>query len=55
LSSPLVDRLEAALGRIEAAIATRSRATADAATRHAALKAAASDAVAALDAIVGDN
>jgi hypothetical protein len=52
---PLVDRLEAALARIEAGLAAQ-RAAADAAmTRHEALKAAASEAVAALDAIVGDS
>jgi hypothetical protein len=55
LAPPLVDRLEAALSRIEAGIAARAVAAADAQTRHAALKAAASEAVSALDAIVGDS
>jgi hypothetical protein len=47
-------RLEGALGRIEAAIAARAAAAAAADERHDALKRAAAEAVAALDAIVGD-
>ena len=49
----LADRLEAALRRIESGMAAQNAETAAAAARHAALKAAAAEAVAALDAIVG--
>jgi hypothetical protein len=52
---PLVDRLDAALARIDAGIAAQRAAAAAASARHDVLKAAASDAVAALDAIVGDS
>ena len=52
---PLIDRLEQALARIEAGIAAQASAIAAAEARHAALKAAASEAVAALDAMVGDR
>ena len=52
---PLIDRLEQALARIEAGIAAQASAVAAAEARHAALKAAANEAVAALDAIVGDR
>jgi hypothetical protein len=52
---PLVDRLEAALARIEAGIAAQRAAAVAALARQEALKAAASEAVAALDAIVGDS
>jgi hypothetical protein len=51
----IVDRLEAALSRIDAGIAAQRAAAAAAAARHETLKAAASEAVAALDAIVGDR
>ena len=50
---PLADRLEAALIRAETGLAARDAATVAAATRHAVLKTAAAEAVAALDAIVG--
>ena len=49
----LADRLEAALTRIEAGMAARNAEIAASAARHASLKSAAADAVAALDAIVG--
>lgn len=49
----LADRLDIALTRIEAALAERAAEATAAATRHAGLKAAAAEAVAALDAIVG--
>ena len=54
-SDDLANRLDAALNRIEAAIAARAAAVTEAEQRHAALKAAASEAVAALDALVGDT
>jgi hypothetical protein len=52
---PVADRLEAALARIEAGIAAQRAVAAAASARHDALKVAASEAVAALDAIVGDS
>jgi hypothetical protein len=51
----LAPRLDAALKRIELAMAARAAAAAEAARRHDALKAAASEAVVALDALVGDT
>lgn len=54
-SMPLADRLEMALARVETGLAARDAATALLAARHAALKAAAAEAVVALDAIVGDS
>ena len=49
----LADRLEAALHRIESGLAAQKAEAATAAARHASLKTAAAEAVAALDAIVG--
>jgi hypothetical protein len=51
----LADRLEVALNRIDTALAVRKTEAAAAAARHAALKSAAAEAVAALDAIVGTH
>jgi len=50
----LATRLDSALTRIENAIFAHAAAAADVAQRHDALKLASSDAVAALDALVGD-
>lgn len=51
----LADRLDSALNRIEAALAARTAATAAAEMRLETLKSAAGDAVAALDALIGDD
>ncbi|MBC7505971.1 MAG: hypothetical protein H7267_09660 [Sandarakinorhabdus sp.] len=51
----LADRLESALAHIDSAIAARNADKAVAEARHAALKAAASEAVAALDSLIGDG
>jgi hypothetical protein len=49
------DRIDAALSRIERAIATRERSTHDLKQRHEALRARVGDAIAALDALGAKN
>ena len=49
---PAADRIDAALARIEAAIATRAASAEALARRHAALKARMAEAVAALDDVI---
>ena len=52
---PPLDRIDRALARIDAALATRARASEDMIRRHAALRARMEEAVAALDDLIANG